>query len=342
MGIMGFWNRQAKQEQEAEEQPLNIEMPLQQPQPPQGLQQLHQNLAASFSKVKDDISNQSQWLGYLHAAHKAIKEQHETHSKETKQHLSKIYQWNSQLQQHTQKQQKDIKAIEQSLKETIKLYNDHILALYNKQQELQIATEDAKQSFQSMLQQHKEELQTAMQKSMSVDMQNTVSTAFDLEWNHRELTLSKRMKNHVEEQLNTLKQDIHSTITAHLEKHKAAIKEELTKELNQHVQAQSQQKHLPQQPEQEQLEQPLQIISKQHLTNPEINLLNFLFNEHDPLNYFQVASKTGHSINTVRVNMNLLKKKGFVEEHTLPSGVKLFNLTNKEKIKKMYNLEIVR
>lgn len=337
---MGFWNRQAKQEQEeGEEQPVNVQAPLQQPL--QGLHQLHQNLAVSFSKVKDDISNQSQWLGYLHAAHKAIKEQHEVHAKETKQHLSKMYQWNNQLQQHTQKQQKDIKSIEQSLKETVKLYNDHILTLYNKQQELETATENVKHAFQNMLQQHKEELKVAMQKSMAVDMQNTVSAAFDLEWNHRELVLSKRLKTHVEDQFANLKQDIHNTVTAHLEKHKATLKEELSKELSQHVQLQSQQKHLPQQSEQEQQEQPMQIINKQHLTNPEINLLNFLFNEHDPLNYFQVASKTGHSINTVRVNMNLLKKKGFVEEHTLPSGVKLFNLTNKEKIKKMYNLEMV-
>jgi hypothetical protein len=39
--------------------------------------------------------------------------------------------------------------------------------------------------------------------------------------------------------------------------------------------------------------------------------------------------------------MNTLKKKGFVEESTLPSGVKLFSVTNKEKVKKMYNVSVL-
>jgi hypothetical protein len=39
--------------------------------------------------------------------------------------------------------------------------------------------------------------------------------------------------------------------------------------------------------------------------------------------------------------MNSLKKKGFVEESTLPSGVKLFSVTNKEKIKKIYNVQVL-
>ena len=77
------------------------------------------------------------------------------------------------------------------------------------------------------------------------------------------------------------------------------------------------------------------------ITNPEQRLLNLLMNEADPMTYTKVSQLTGHSINTIRVNMNSLKKKGFVEESTLPSGVKLFSVTNKEKVKKMYNVQIL-
>ena len=75
------------------------------------------------------------------------------------------------------------------------------------------------------------------------------------------------------------------------------------------------------------------------LTNPEQKLLNVLFSESDPVSYSQLSNKIGHSVNTVRVNMNLLKKKGLIEENMLPTGVKLFNLNNKERIKKMYNVQ---
>ena len=76
-------------------------------------------------------------------------------------------------------------------------------------------------------------------------------------------------------------------------------------------------------------------------TQPKQKLLNLLISEADPLTYTKVSQLTGHSINTIRVNMNLLKKKALVEESTLPSGVKLFSVTNKEKIKKMYNVQVL-
>ncbi|MGM5482758.1 MAG: winged helix-turn-helix domain-containing protein [Nanobdellota archaeon] len=74
------------------------------------------------------------------------------------------------------------------------------------------------------------------------------------------------------------------------------------------------------------------------LTNPETKLLNILMNEKDPISYSRIAENTGNSINTVRVVMNNLKKKGVVEENVLPNGQKLFSAKNKEKIKKIYNL----
>ncbi|MFW6220768.1 MAG: winged helix-turn-helix transcriptional regulator [Nanoarchaeota archaeon] len=76
-------------------------------------------------------------------------------------------------------------------------------------------------------------------------------------------------------------------------------------------------------------------------TNPERKLLNILLDLPDPISYSKLAQMTGNSVNTVRVIMNSLKKKDVIEENLLPSGEKLFNAKNKEKIKKIYNIECV-
>ncbi|MBN1792373.1 winged helix-turn-helix domain-containing protein [Candidatus Woesearchaeota archaeon] len=74
------------------------------------------------------------------------------------------------------------------------------------------------------------------------------------------------------------------------------------------------------------------------LSNPEKWLVGVLFNTEAPLSYAQIAERTGKSISTVRVYMNQLKIKGFVEESSLPNGVKIFSLKHKAKVKKLYNL----
>lgn len=74
------------------------------------------------------------------------------------------------------------------------------------------------------------------------------------------------------------------------------------------------------------------------LSNPEKWLVGVLFNSEVPLSYAQISEKTGKSISTVRVYMNQLKIKGFVEESALPNGVKIFSLKHKAKVKKLYNL----
>jgi hypothetical protein len=80
-------------------------------------------------------------------------------------------------------------------------------------------------------------------------------------------------------------------------------------------------------------------IQNTMFTNPERKLLNLLLNLPDPVSYSKIAEMTGNSVNTVRVVMNSLKKKDVVEENMLPSGEKLFCAKNKEKIKKIYNVE---
>jgi hypothetical protein len=74
------------------------------------------------------------------------------------------------------------------------------------------------------------------------------------------------------------------------------------------------------------------------LSNPEKWLVGVLFNAENPLSYSQIAERTGKTLNTIRVYMNQLKFKGFIDESTLPNGVKLFSLRHKAKVKKLYNL----
>lgn len=74
------------------------------------------------------------------------------------------------------------------------------------------------------------------------------------------------------------------------------------------------------------------------LSNPEKWLVGVLFSTETPLSYSQIAERTGKTLNTIRVYMNQLKIKGFIDESTLPNGIKIFSLRHKAKVKKLYNL----
>lgn len=131
--------------------------------------------------------------------------------------------------------------------------------------------------------------------------------------------------------------DVHSRVErvekAHKEKHTGMLE---------HVKKMVQEHKALEAPPKQQEEQPQESLMQSHsLTNPENKILNLLLTESDPIGYNKIAEKTGKSINTVRVVMNSLKKKGFVEENILPSGEKLFNAKHKERIKKMYNISQV-
>ncbi len=75
------------------------------------------------------------------------------------------------------------------------------------------------------------------------------------------------------------------------------------------------------------------------LTKSELELLNVLYSSHIPLSYIDLAQKVKKSPNTVKVYLNVLKNKGIeLEEHSALRGIKLHSISNKEKIKKFYNL----
>lgn len=317
------------------------------------LKTLHQNVLESFKKVKSDIETQMQWVTYLHQGHQEIKDKHESHVRETKEHIARLHRWVEFLQYNTQKHQRSMGELEQHVRNAVTNYNEHIVQLYNKYNELLTEAEKTKAMVHAKFSTHKEELSKQLREELNLEIQKVLKNVVELDLNHRELAISKRVKSQVEdavkvELLDFVKGNIQENISKKFEEHK------VTQQDQHHTQNHIHQNtHLSEQPvlvtykslaqEQERIDEhsPLQFLGQQHLTNPEKKLLSLLFNEADPLGYQQISTKTGHSINTVRVNMNLLKKKGFVEENALPNGVKLFNLKNKEKIKRMYSLEVM-
>jgi len=136
----------------------------------------------------------------------------------------------------------------------------------------------------------------------------------------REVVMRKEILSEVKQLIQEKHKESHDSIEGHVKAH-------VEKQVSKHISARMQ-KITPE-----------VKVNTANLTNPEQKLLNLLMAESDPVSYSHIAEKTGNSINTVRVIMNNLKKRGLIEEHTLPNGTKLFNSTNKEKIKKLYNID---
>lgn len=85
----------------------------------------------------------------------------------------------------------------------------------------------------------------------------------------------------------------------------------------------------------------IEISTPKDLPNPLKLLLNFLISTGEPMSYQQIAEKMGKSKITVRVNMSWLKKRGLVEEYSTPNGTKLFSASNRERVKKLYNVQVL-
>lgn len=68
-------------------------------------------------------------------------------------------------------------------------------------------------------------------------------------------------------------------------------------------------------------------------------VLNILFSADTPLSYEQIGSRLNKRPGTIKVYVNNLKRKGIdLEEYNGPGNVKLHALTNREKVRKLYNL----
>ena len=84
-----------------------------------------------------------------------------------------------------------------------------------------------------------------------------------------------------------------------------------------------------------------EVITKEAekgLTKSELELLSILYNSSIALSYIDIGRKLRKSPNTIKVYLNALKNKGIeLEEHSAQRGIKLYSISNKEKVKKFYN-----
>ncbi|MEK6921619.1 MAG: winged helix-turn-helix transcriptional regulator [Nanoarchaeota archaeon] len=279
-----------------------------------------------LSTVTAEINKQKDWLKYLHQNHLSLYNQHTDHKDGTKGEVQQLNSWITYLHKSIQKQEKQIGEIQKAVEQSTKQYDQHFSQVYN-----QLEKTHKKASEKPAVQVIEKEIDHDAIAQRVLQQLN-----FDVQ------ALQTNIKQ-------TVRQDVYDELLAAMSeehnKHKEAVEQTLAS-------MQQQEDNFEEQPVQQSVSQLNQVQHQQqieapsiawasHMTNPEQKLLNLLISEADPMTYTKVSQLTGHSINTIRVNMNSLKKKGVVEESTLPSGVKLFSVTNKEKIKKMYNVQVL-
>ncbi|MBI5002402.1 winged helix-turn-helix domain-containing protein [Candidatus Woesearchaeota archaeon] len=281
---------------------------------------------AHLSTVTAEINKQKEWLKYLHQNHLSLHNQHTDHKEGTKGEIQQMNSWITYLHKSIQKQEKQIGEIQKAVEQTTKQYDQHFNQVYD-----QLEKTHKKASEKQAVQ--------VIEKEIDHDaIAQRVLQQLNLDVQALQTNIKKTVKSDVYDELL-------ATMTEEHNKHKEAVEQTLAS-------MQQQEDNFEEQPIQQPVSQPTQLQYHQQteapsiawasqITNPEQKLLNLLMSEADPMTYTKVSQLTGHSINTIRVNMNSLKKKGVVEESTLPSGVKLFSVTNKEKIKKMYNVHVL-
>lgn len=283
------------------------------------LSTMHSHVSEAFSNIYSHVSalhshigKQKEWLKYLHENHLTLHNKHEDHKELTKTEITRLNSWINFLHKSVQKQEKQFVEVQKAVQEAMKSYDVHLSHLYESVEKAQ-----KKQPVVQKEIVHKEPDYDAITRAV------LQSLTFDV---------------------NALKADIkkelYSTLAESVEEHHTKHVEKVQDLLNS-LQVKEKQQSVPVHIQRQVLQPALTEELASHLTNPEQKLLNLMISEADPLSYAKISQLTGHSINTVRVTMNILKKKGFVEESALPSGVKLFSVTNKEKIKKIYNLQVL-
>ena len=367
---------------------------------------LKEQLYSSFSSIKKDLDEQNKWINYLHNTINHLKTNHDSHSSNSKEHMSKVNnslenvnKWISHLHAMTKQQEERLKQMEKNVESVLEFNNKQVMELYkfvhsHKEVLANSLKKDLKNELlidvHSNLMTHKADVNNkidSLHNSFHKHLDSNLASVHDKieDVNEAASHITKRLdsvNNKVEtvasnigvieaktqQNFNELAINVASNLKSHHEQitalasHKSELKNELKNEIKAHHEELKKELHnlklkaeAPKaQPEPKIQPQAIQtmpqsslmppqkqeiVYSNALLTNPEQKLLNILFTETEPLSYSALSSKTGHSINTVRVNMNMLKKKNLIEENLLPSGVKLLNLKNKERIKKMYNIQ---
>ncbi len=302
-----------------------------QPSANRRLQAMHGHVSDAFSHLHgqvtalhQEVQKQQEWLKYLHSNHLSLNTQHGDNKELTKSEVTRVNSWITFLHKAVQKQEKQIAQVHKNIEDSTKNVEKNIALLYQSMEKIhkKASEKQAPQLIEKEID-HDEIAQKVLQ-NLNLDFEG--------------------MKAQV-------RQEVYSSLAASLqeeqEKHKQSVQEMLN-ELQQEQESGYEEEAIapqpvvvPQQPQIMHMSYDPNSSWTMQLTNPEQKLLNLLMSEADPMTYTKISQLTGHSINTVRVNMNVLKKKNLVEESTLPSGVKLFSISNKEKVKKMYNVQVL-
>ena len=93
----------------------------------------------AFSAMRNDLMEQSRWISYLHEHTMGLKESHSSHKQDLlvqKQdlvlHQKKVIKWIEYLNESSQKQQKDLQKLQESIANAIGVYNEHLTELYER------------------------------------------------------------------------------------------------------------------------------------------------------------------------------------------------------------------
>jgi biotin operon repressor len=284
-------------------------------------------LHTSFATLHADIAQQKEWLRYLHEHHLSLHDKHATHSESTKSEFSTLKSWVSFLHKGQQKQEKHLKGIQEQLAKTMQAYDDHLCELGKMLEKTHgVALEAHKKEPQIIREEVDHDvLKEAVMRDLDLDVHG-IKVALKEELHEALVAILDERHTTQKEALRDVVGEIKGALEELDEKKEAAVIEPIKQE-----------------PMVSSVSEVREVVvpTASPLTNPEQKLLNLLINESDPLSYSKIGQLTGHSINTVRVNMNSLKKKGLIEESTLPSGVKLFSVTSREKVRTMYNLQVL-
>ncbi len=313
MGVFDLFQRKTEQAGGAQRKLQTLQGHLQ-----EAFSTVHENVAQVSDTLKNlhtDLSQQKEWLKYLHQHHLSLRDQHSGHRELTKSEITKLQSWVTYLHKAAQKQEKQLAMVQKALGDFHKANEKQIEEIIHAIERVhkKASEKPAPQLIEREVKVDTDALKQAIFQDMHLDLQE----------------LQTQIKKDLHDTLSQRIEELHTThaqkVEELLEEAKKTLKVSQPTVLVQHSSVS---------------ETPL-LLPASSLANPEQKLLNLLMNEADPLSYTKISQMTGHSINTIRVTMNALKKKGLIEETTLPSGVKLFSVPSQEKVRKMYNLHVL-
>ncbi len=249
--------------------------------------------------LKREIELHKQWIAYLARLQGSLQSSHESHRELTTKDAQDIKRWLVELHKRAGEHAYTVRQLQENMRATVEGYSRQMAVLQQKMNELRLRDSYMQKLVRDEVAGHMERVKA-----------EATRDAHD--------KVKEHMQTH-SEALQEVRQS-HEEIKSQLR----AAREKTAEMERRHKEIEDTAKPAPQQGE---------------LTNPEQKLLNLLLSEPDPVSYSAIAEKTGNSVNTVRVLMNNLKKRGLIVENILPSGVKLFSAQSREKIKKLYNLE---